>query len=399
MIVIIGGGISGLYLGYQLLKRKKEFIILEKSPVIGGKVKTQYIDDTNYMESGASIFHKQQLSLINLLDELELSDNIIELSKGRTLSYHSYYGEIPNGDEVAYGILLELLKSNTDDKISIEELINKNLDKEQQDFIKWALSGYEEIKHMNASIQYRSFKHEENICILKGGLSQIINKLGLLLKEHIFKQHIVTNINKVEKYYILTVSNPNKSGIEIKVKNVILATSFPQISKIKFDTTLNSLINNITTKLINIPTLRVYVLFKNEQKWLNNYEYIVSDYKFRWCIKINNKLAMISYTDGQDADYLIKLGKDEGIKLIIKEISKIFNINITLNDIEKLFWFQWNDSFVVWKADTDCNFIKNSIKISDNFYQVFGPDSSSCGENTAWIEAHLRSADEVLKLL
>jgi len=39
MIIIIGAGIAGLYLGYKLQKEKKDFIILEKDMMCGGRVR------------------------------------------------------------------------------------------------------------------------------------------------------------------------------------------------------------------------------------------------------------------------------------------------------------------------------------------------------------------------
>ena len=59
-IVIIGGGISGLYLQNLLLnKTKKSVILLEKNPYLGGRVHTYKVkvNNTNYvMEAGAGRF-------------------------------------------------------------------------------------------------------------------------------------------------------------------------------------------------------------------------------------------------------------------------------------------------------------------------------------------------------
>lgn len=66
-VVIIGGGVAGLYAAYELKKNKIPFKIFEASHRLGGKIQT--IDKTEW---GAFEFRKSDTALTNLAKELNL---------------------------------------------------------------------------------------------------------------------------------------------------------------------------------------------------------------------------------------------------------------------------------------------------------------------------------------
>ena len=71
-VVIIGGGISGLYVAYKLLKRGDlRVLILEKGGELGGRVFT-YSDDNMTVDAGAGRFSDSHTLFISLLKELGL---------------------------------------------------------------------------------------------------------------------------------------------------------------------------------------------------------------------------------------------------------------------------------------------------------------------------------------
>ena len=67
-IIIVGGGISGLYLAYNLSQTKK-ILVLEGSSELGGRIRSETIGET-IIEMGAARFsnkHKELcLSLIHI---------------------------------------------------------------------------------------------------------------------------------------------------------------------------------------------------------------------------------------------------------------------------------------------------------------------------------------------
>ena len=71
-ILIIGGGLSGLYLGYQLKKIGFSIKILEANTRIGGRIFTKKVQDTK-IELGATWLWRYNKELLKLCNELDIS--------------------------------------------------------------------------------------------------------------------------------------------------------------------------------------------------------------------------------------------------------------------------------------------------------------------------------------
>lgn len=71
-IVIIGGGLSGLSLGYFLLKKGQQVCILEGSSRPGGRIHTVSGKNGTPLELGATWFSDVHINLLGLMDELGL---------------------------------------------------------------------------------------------------------------------------------------------------------------------------------------------------------------------------------------------------------------------------------------------------------------------------------------
>jgi monoamine oxidase len=72
MVLIIGGGLSGLLTGYFLKKEGVPFQILEARDRVGGRIHTINGTSNTPVEMGATWFTDQHKNLIGLLNELEL---------------------------------------------------------------------------------------------------------------------------------------------------------------------------------------------------------------------------------------------------------------------------------------------------------------------------------------
>ena len=77
-IVIVGGGISGLFLAYKLADTDLNILVLEKEKEFGGRVHTIYKNGYQY-ECGAARFSNKHNKLITLLHELDLKSDIVKL--------------------------------------------------------------------------------------------------------------------------------------------------------------------------------------------------------------------------------------------------------------------------------------------------------------------------------
>jgi len=80
-VVIVGGGISGLSLAWELQKQDVNYTVLEKSGRLGGKVQTDMVDsegDTPFVvEGGPDSFLTQKPWALQLARELGLDDDLL----------------------------------------------------------------------------------------------------------------------------------------------------------------------------------------------------------------------------------------------------------------------------------------------------------------------------------
>ena len=67
--IIIGSGISGLYLGYLL--QNKKYLIIEKNDNIGGRIQHTNFHG-NVVQLGAGIIKDSQTNVLDLLKKLKL---------------------------------------------------------------------------------------------------------------------------------------------------------------------------------------------------------------------------------------------------------------------------------------------------------------------------------------
>ena len=77
-IVIIGGGIAGLFTAFKLADTGFRIIILESSDRLGGRIKTVTKKNISF-EAGAARIHNTHGKILSLIDDLNLSDELIQL--------------------------------------------------------------------------------------------------------------------------------------------------------------------------------------------------------------------------------------------------------------------------------------------------------------------------------
>ena len=77
-IVIIGGGISGVFLAYKLLATDIKVILFEGDKNLGGRIETYEKNDSSF-EAGAARFHSSHGKLISLIHDLDLRDDLVRL--------------------------------------------------------------------------------------------------------------------------------------------------------------------------------------------------------------------------------------------------------------------------------------------------------------------------------
>ena len=76
--IVIGGGISGLFMTYKLSETGSKILLLESSGRWGGRVYTKKEKGVQF-ELGAARIGKKHTKILSLIDELELDQELIKL--------------------------------------------------------------------------------------------------------------------------------------------------------------------------------------------------------------------------------------------------------------------------------------------------------------------------------
>jgi len=404
-IVIIGGGISGLFMAHTLSKTDLNILIVEKDKDLGGRVHTFERGDINY-ECGAARFHDSHTKLLTLIDELKLKDKITPLSKEIKFILRGYKKKYPyktDNDLSLTDLLKKSLKKS--EGFSRKELTNITFfqylthiyDFETASFIKDAFGYDSEFIYLNADAAIEMFKEdlfsEGDYYSLDGGLSQIIKKLerslshksnveimkGLKVKE-IFDDHIL--INEDEYYFKnLVCAVPQKA-----LKQFRIFKDHDQIDSIK-----------------PAPLLRIYAKYPKKDLWFKDLTRITTDNHIRHIIPVDydSGLIMISYTDGEYAKMWSKAhanGDDYLIEALHKEIYSLLGLKPPKPEFIAVHY--WNEGFHTWNPgfNIDYSYHKMINPLKDKNKNIF-----VCGEayskKQGWMEGCLESCYDLLKIL
>lgn len=123
-IVVIGGGITGLSTLYYLQKELKlrhqemNLVLIEASETLGGKIRT--VQNGEFiMETGADSIVSRKTNVAPLLEELQLTDQVVYNATGTSFIYTSEgLKKIP--DESVFGIPLSLRSLAESELVSAE---------------------------------------------------------------------------------------------------------------------------------------------------------------------------------------------------------------------------------------------------------------------------------------
>jgi monoamine oxidase len=395
-LIIIGGGISGLYLAYKLYSDYKDILLLEVSSELGGRIKTDTLQDFP-VELGASRFSSNHKSLIKLINELNLKDKCIELPKKID---HIYENKKINYDLDKIKKIYKTKRSNKDlQKITLLQHCIDVFGHDEAYKLK-DMYGYDaEFIKMNAYSAMTMFKKDlldqkGKYYILNGGLSQIVNNLEDILKDKITikKESLVTDItdNKIKV-------ETNGSITKFKGTKIISAIPYLQLKKLELFKNYK-LIDNV----FPVPFIRIYAKYplnKNGKVWFDGIPRTITDNYIRHIIPIDyeNGIIMISYSDLYTADIWnnwSQLGEKVLTEKIHKEINNLFNITPPKPIDYKIYY--WKDGVHMWKVNTTMNEdYKRLMKPFDDKEIYLCNESFS--KHQCWIEGALNMAGDVIK--
>ena len=403
--VIVGGGISGLYMYMNLLQKTSNICLIEKNDYFGGRIKqcNDKISGKNIsFPEGAARFNNNHKKVIKLLKQFNLFDSQKTPNVSSDIDFIDTENEFSNkfNGENGFKYINKILeKYHKYDKqelqnMTFQELAQKILKKTELEFMLKS-SGYTgQLKNMNSYDAIHLFDKGIRIDMkyYVGVFQGLIDNLLLYLNKHNanlrLKVNVIDIINKDDIYDIHI-----KDKI-IHSKNVICCA--PKFSLIKFS--CMSPIKELLEKSVTCkPLCRVYAVFDDNDIWFENLKkkFVVNN-QLRYIIPIDVKkgLIMISYTDDIYTKYWNKMNNNQEKlkKSVVKLVNKTFDIQI--NEPRKVYVCHWDCGVAYWNKKVDSISVSNQITNPiDNLF--------ICGENysrtQSWVEGALESCDRCLK--
>ena len=458
-IIIIGGGIAGIYTLYSLSKKHPnlKILLLEKYKTLGGRVST-YKDKYMTLEKGAGRFSNSNILFIQLLDELHIKHKIRKISNSVSYLPSGGYGHIMNLDDAPITInpsIMESLFGKSYNQIikfvmgeakmpsssfiskvilasrfeSKEKLKNqtfiqyaqKILQKQQVEFIQDTFGYSNELYIMNAydCIQLmQELSPLNQFFSLKDGFSQVIEKMIDIIKNNknidIIIEKEVKNIkyNKKNDLFDISVGVCRRGGDIVervgndsifKCSKVICALPKQALEKLSI---LKPIKKHLLDKVNSGTLCRIYSRFekdKNGRYWFQDLPKFTTNNDLRMVIPYNldTGVIMISYSDGEYADRWNRLYHDKDIDAVNTRIKELIleSTGISIPAPKSTRFFYWKYGVGYWGIGA------NSEKVAEQILKPFPTmDLYICGENYSekyqqWMEGALDTSSKILDMI
>ena len=405
--VIIGGGISGLYMYMKLIMTKGsniKILLLEKNKYFGGRIYQH--NDKRYgisYPAGAARFNKSHHRVIKLLKKFHLLDFRKEKGSSAQIRFiyaNNKFSSFKNKSGFHYiERVLSKMKNESRENLmnhTFQEFASKVLEQDEVDFMLIA-SGYSgQLKFMNAFDAYHLFSEGIRVDVpyWSGKFHLLIEKMVAHLQYHnasLINNADVADVLYENKKYKITYNSKCISSDKVIVcapKNSLLHFScFRPIQCI--------LKNSVTCK----PLCRVYALFDKNDPFIDMMKQkTVTNNALRYVIPMDpeKRLIMISYTDDDYTEFWSKKSNDQALlkKTVVKLVKEAFQVQI--REPKKVFVHHWKCGVAYWNKGVDSDivstFVTNPL-----------PNIYICGENysrnQSWVEGALESCDRCLALL
>lgn len=416
--IIVGGGISGLYMAYK--NGDKNTLLIEKYGYLGGRIYTEHKDGLSY-ESGAGRIGKDHTILIGLISELGLQKKLYPIGKDklyfidnkwirtdRELMEHYAITRFKSLKDIWLFILYSKKEFKKDLLLSVNFVgyLLMILDENEINCIKDTFGYITEINDNNAYVTLETILHSfdienEEFYVLVGGLNQIVVELTKKIKKMGVEIRLNTellDIERLKKQYYCTV-NDGGNELIFTTNKLILGLPIERLSKIGYFCDNPELKNMVSSR----PLMRIYARYPQDntgQVWFNQMPKVVTDNPIQMIIPIDSKngLVMISYSDNYIAEYWNSLN-NQGLleKTLDSHLKKMFKGVI----IPKPKWItvhHWKHGSHIWNYGySQQTFLKQifSKYAKKNLYIT-----CDCFSNKqTWIEGALEQAEYVLEII
>ena len=408
-IVIVGAGLAGLYCGIELVKKGKSVCILEKYKYLGGRVVT-YHEGQYSWEIGAGRISDSHTLVHSLLSRYGLKT--YPLSEKQTFVEHNGEQRENKFSTMIQPILKELseLPNTVLENHTLEEIMKSIYGEAKTDELLAEFPYRAELSVLRADLGITAFTEGEmstykGYSVVVGGLSSLIDAMANEFK----KKGGVIKLN----YEMVGLSQPDphskvviecrveKSAADVVYANKLILALHSSALKSCPDTRHFPALKH----LVMCPLLRTYGVFPTHSgsAWFAGLDRCITAGPVRYFIPIDEKkgVAMVSYTDADDANYLIKLLKRHGEEalgeFILKELRAMFPDRV----IPKYTFFKahpWYSGCSYW---TPGDYEPERLSQESMHPDKYLPSVYVCGESfsmkQAWMEGALEHASDMIK--
>lgn len=407
-IAVIGGGISGMYAAYKLLKQGHKVHIFESTDRLGGRILTGHVKDPitkniSGYERGAGRFNKSHKQLFALIHELGLMHLVKEIPNSKRFYMHESNSHDYNY-LVKHLLFQKLIKdihrhnSKYLKSVTLKQYLTRCYGPSISNDIISAFGYNSEFEIQNAYTSLKLFQREFNDIIkyyyLDGGLSQIISSLHSQLVSlgcTIYLKTKVLDYNPVER----KIMYEQRGRKEMKFDKVIFCLTRDTLAKFHTLVRHDNLLRQYLSSIKSAPLTRIFAIFprdKSGEVWFHDVPRTTTNLSVRYIIPINVNagLIQVSYTDNAFAKFWSRQRLDVMRKTIMSNLRRVF----PHKRIPEPLWMErtyWKEGATYLKP----NFTLYSNSPSSPYY--------ICGEmmsptHFGWIEGGLESVSKLFSL-
>ena len=383
-VIIVGGGLAGLYTAYNLPKHLR-VCILEKY-TLGGKADT-YHDAVMTVEAGAARFSRKHVHLMKLLRDLGLDGKMIPIPSGPA-TFVSVDGAAPSNGQQLWAKLQKHRKRSATKDVTLGEFAREVLTPEEYQTLVGSFGYSAEFDIMNAADAMRLMEeYDQAFYVLKGGLSQMVHRLvGELDHVDIFKEN-ATAVRYLNRHCIVST----KAGTVYQGRACVMA--MPRCTLDKF-----AMFKSLKPKLAMIkttPLCRIYAqcpsgMFPKK---------ITTDNDLRFIIPITKNVVLASYTDAKYANRWKKVLDEGGVREVSKKLTADLaelGMKATFKHIKV---FYWPEGVGYWGVGADSAALEREFLHPYPEIPVYVCGENYSHEHQQWMEGALNTANKVAALL
>jgi monoamine oxidase len=406
---IIGAGITGLYLAYNLLLNRipsADIVIFEGSKRIGGRIYTNEHKGFRY-SVGAGRLGKKHKYVMKLINDFKLKDQIINIGKNTN---YFIEGRLMNEEQLLkhYKSTFKSLKELW--KYAIEKKLNGNkydpnlynlhnyfsliLNANEVELLKISLGYQGEMYDMNAYNGILTLRKDFDIrnnefFVLRDGIQILCD----VLYKYIVDAGVSVNFSSI----LEDVKDDDKTirvnGNIYNYSKLYLTLKRSDYMKINYFKKYDYLFNTVSDGHL----LRIFAQYKDV--WFKDMPKILTQNKLQFIIPIdyNSGLIQISYSDRYNADFWNAFKTEKDVK---KYLTKILNEMFPEKNIKEPEWITmhfWESGDHMWNVGVNTKNIQykiDEIFIPKDIY-ILGETYS---ERQAWVEGAIETVHKKLNI-